>query len=274
MAGNAPTSTEYITHHLQNLTFGLHPDHGWSFAHGAEEAREMGFWAINVDTMGWSIATGLLFLWLFRYLARTVTSGVPTGLQNALEMVFEFSNGIIRTSFSGKSKMVGPLALTLFCWIFFMNSLKWLPIDLVPQIAHKLGIDYMRIVPTSDPNATLGMGFAIFLLIIYYSIRNKGFSGFAKELSFRPFNHWALIPFNLVLELVVLIVKPISLGLRLFGNMFAGEVIFIMISLLPFWAMWVLDVPWAIFHILVITLQAFIFAVLSVVYLSACFEEH
>lgn len=274
MAAETTSSTYYITHHLQNLTFGLHPDNGWSFAHSSEEAREMGFWAIHVDTMGWSIVTGLLFLWLFRYLAKSATKGVPTGLQNALEMVFEFCEGIVRTSFSSQSRMIGPLALTLFCWIFFMNALKWLPIDLFPQVFAKLGVDYMRIVPTSDPNATLGLGFVVFFMIIGFSIRNKGLGGFSKEMAFTPFNHWSLVPFNLVLESIVLIVKPITLGLRLFGNMFAGEVIFIMIALLPFWAIWMLDVPWAIFHILVIALQAFIFAVLSVVYLNAAFEKH
>ncbi|MFC0267105.1 F0F1 ATP synthase subunit A [Kushneria aurantia] len=274
MAGETTSSTYYITHHLQNLTFGLHPEHGWSFAHSLEEARQMGFWAIHVDTMGWSIATGLLFLWLFRHLGKTATTGVPSGIQNALEMVFEFCEGIVRTSFHGQSRLIGPLALTLFCWIFFMNALKWLPIDLFPQIFARFGVDYMRIVPTSDPNVTLGLGFAVFGLIIFYSIRNKGLGGFAKEMAFTPFNHWSLVPFNLLLELVVLCVKPISLGLRLFGNIFAGEVIFIMIALLPFWIMWVLDVPWLIFHILIIVLQAFIFAVLSVVYLNAAFEEH
>ncbi|GHE21219.1 ATP synthase subunit a [Halomonas urumqiensis] len=234
----------------------------------------MGFWAIHLDTMGWSIAMGMLFIWLFRKAGRYATTGVPGGLQNAVEMVFEFIENLVRATFHGRNPVIAPLALTLFVWILLMNTLKIIPVDYFPELFMRLGVDYMKIVPTTDPNATLGMALGVFCLIIYYSIKVKGAGGFAKELSLTPFNHWSLIPFNLVLEVVGLIVKPISLGLRLFGNMFAGEVIFILIALLPFWAIWVLDVPWAIFHILVISLQAFIFTTLSIVYLSAAHEHH
>ncbi|ERS86507.1 MULTISPECIES: F0F1 ATP synthase subunit A [Halomonas] len=273
-AGSENTAAYYIQHHLQNLTFGNHPENGWSLAHSAEEAREMGFWAIHLDTMGWSIAMGLLFIWLFRKAGRMATTGVPGPLQNVVEMVIEFIELTVRGAFHGRNPVIAPLALTLFVWIFLMNLLKLVPVDYAPQLFSRLGIEYMKLVPTTDPNATLGMAIGVFALIIYYSLKVKGVGGFAKELSLTPFNHWSLIPFNLVMEIIGLLVKPLSLGLRLFGNMFAGEVIFILIALLPFWVMWTLNVPWAIFHILVITLQAFIFTVLSVVYLSQAHEHH
>lgn len=274
MAGNNPSPTEYIQHHLQNLTFGYHPENGWSMAHSALEAREMGFWALHLDTMGWSVAMGALFIWLFRKAGRMATTGVPSGLQNAVEMVVEFIENLVRSAFHGRNPLIAPLALTLFVWILLMNMLKIIPVDYFPELFIRLGVDYMKIVPTTDPNATLGMALGVFCLIIYYSLKVKGAGGFAKELSLTPFNHWLLIPFNLVLEVVSLVVKPFSLAMRLFGNMFAGEVIFILIALLPFWAIWLLDVPWAIFHILIVTLQAFIFTVLSIVYLSAAHEHH
>lgn len=272
--GSEVTAASYIQHHLQNLTFGHHPENGWSIAHSAEQAREMGFWAIHVDTMGWSIAMGLLFIWLFRKAGRMATTGVPGGLQNAVEMVIEFIETLVSSAFHGKNPLIAPLALTLFVWILLMNMLKIIPVDYFSELFIRFGVDYMRIVPTTDLNATLGMALGVFCLIIYYNLKVKGAGGFAKELSLTPFNHWLLIPFNLVLEVVSLVVKPFSLAMRLFGNMFAGEVIFILIALLPFWAIWMLDVPWAIFHILVITLQAFIFTMLTVVYLSAAHEQH
>lgn len=273
-AGNEVTAASYIQHHLQNLTFGRHPENGWSIAHSAEEAREMGFWAIHLDTMGWSIAMGLLFIWLFRKAGKIATTGVPGGLQNAVEMVIEFIEGLVRSAFHGKNPIIAPLALTLFVWILLMNTLKIIPVDYLPELFARLGVEYMKIVPTTDVNATLGMALGVFILILYYSFKVKGVGGFARELSLTPFNVWLLVPFNLVLEIVGLVVKPFSLAMRLFGNMFAGEVIFILIALLPFWAIWLLDVPWAIFHILVITLQAFIFTMLTVVYLSAAHEHH
>ncbi|NWN83002.1 MAG: F0F1 ATP synthase subunit A [Halomonas sp.] len=273
-AGSDNTAANYIQHHLQNLTFGHHPENGWSLAHSAAEASEMGFWAIHLDTMAWSIAMGVLFIWLFRKAGKMATTGVPGPLQNFVEVVIEFVELTVRGAFHGRNPVIAPLALTLFVWIFLMNLLKLIPVDYAPELFARLGIDYMKIVPTTDPNATLGMAIGVFALIIYYSIKVKGMGGFAKELSLTPFNHWSLIPFNLVMEIIGLLVKPLSLGLRLFGNMFAGEVIFILIALLPFWVAWTLNVPWAIFHILIITLQAFIFTVLSVVYLSQAHEHH
>ena len=273
-AGNEVSSTYYIQHHLQNLTFGKHPENGWSLAHSAEEAREMGFWAIHLDTMGWSIAMGLLFIWIFRKAGKAATTGVPSGLQNAVEMVVEFIENLTRATFHGRNPVIAPLALTIFVWILLMNILKLIPIDYIPSIAHAMGLEYFKIVPTTDPNGTFGISIGVFLLILFYSFKVKGVGGFTKELAFNPFNHWIMVPFNLLLEILALIIKPISLALRLFGNMYAGEVVFILIALLPLWVQWTLNVPWAIFHILVIPLQAFIFTVLTVVYLSAAHEDH
>ena len=192
------TSSEYIAHHLTNLTYGKHPVNGWSFAENGQEVVDMGFMSINVDSMVWSIGLGAFFIWLFSRVGRKATT---------------------------------------------------------------------------DLNVTMGIAFSVFFLIIFYSIKAKGVGGFLAELSLQPLGKWAL-PFNLLLEVVGLIAKPISLALRLFGNMYAGEMIFILIALLPFWAQWVLSVPWALFHILIITLQAFIFMVLTIVYLAMAHDHH
>lgn len=282
----ADTPVEYIQHHLTNLTYGKLPggyeradgsvmaDTGWTFATSAQEAADMGFMAFHVDTLGWSIAMGLLFLGLFRFVASRATEGTPGGLQNLVEIVLEFIDGVVKGAFNARNPLIAPLALTIFVWIFLMNSLKLIPVDYIPVLAQSMGLDYFKVVPTTDPNATFGMSIGVFLLILYYSFKVKGAGGFAKELSFNPFNHWALIPFNLLLELLSLIIKPVSLALRLFGSMYAGEVVFILIALLPFWIQWTLNVPWAIFHILIITLQAFIFTTLTVVYLSSAHQDH
>jgi len=287
----ADTPVEYIQHHLQNLTYGKLPagyervdpytndvtvlqEASWTLARTSAEASDMGFMAFHVDTLGWSIFMGILFLTIFRMVAKRATSGVPSGLQNVVEMTVEFVQTIVRDGFHGRNPVIAPLALTMFVWIFLMNSLKLIPVDFIPQIAHLLGLEYFKIVPTTDPNGTFGISIGVFLLIIFYSIKVKGAGGFAKELSFTPFNHWALVPFNLVLEILGLLTKPLSLALRLFGNMYAGEVVFILIAILPFWVQWTLNVPWAIFHILVVTLQAFIFTTLAVVYLSQAHEDH
>ena len=269
----ANSNAEYIQHHLQNLTYGK-IDGVWRFAQTAEETQQMGFWAIHVDTMAMSLLMGFVFLYLFRRVAKMANSGVPTGLQGFVEVVVEFVQNMVRDTFYGRNPLIAPLALTIFTWILLMNSLKWIPIDVIPGIAEALGVPAFKYVPTADPNATFGMSIGVFFLIIFYSIKVKGFGGFTKELSFTPFNHWSLIPFNLFLEILGLLTKPFSLALRLFGNMYAGEVVFILIALLPFWVQRTLYGPWAIFHILVIPLQAFIFMVLSIVYLSAAHESH
>ncbi|MGL5290833.1 MAG: F0F1 ATP synthase subunit A [Vibrionaceae bacterium] len=264
VSGEALTSTEYITHHLTNLStdkLGLVP--------------EGSFWAVNIDSLFFSILIGVAFLWLFRSVAKKATSGVPGKMQCLVEIIFEFVAGNVKDTFHGKNPVIAPLALTIFVWIFLMNTMDLIPIDFIPHPAQSwFGIPYLKVVPTADVNITLSLAIGVFFLMIYYSIKVKGLVGFAKELALHPFNHPLMIPFNLLLELVSLIAKPISLGMRLFGNMFAGEVVFILIAaLMPWWAQWLGALPWAIFHILVIAIQAFVFMMLTIVYLSQAHES-
>ncbi|HRH80837.1 MAG TPA: F0F1 ATP synthase subunit A [Thiobacillaceae bacterium] len=279
MSAEAHTSTEYIKHHLQNLTFGQLPDGSWGVAHSPEQAKAMGFWAINLDTMGFSILLGALFLFLFYRAAKSATSSAPSGFMNFVEVMVEFVDNSVKGSFTARNPMVAPLALTIFIWIFLMNLMDLVPIDWLPGIASWLGVPYLKVVPTTDPNATFGMSIAVFLLVLYYSFKMKGVGGFVGELTLQPFGKWGL-PANLFLEGVNLIAKPVSLALRLFGNMYAGEMIFILIALLfaqgAVLALTggVLQWVWAVFHILVITLQAFIFMTLTIVYLDMAHQEH
>ena len=345
MAGSSEnlTTSEYIGHHLQNLTFGQHPDGSWGIAHGAEEAAAMGFWAFHVDTMFWSLLLGLVFFFLFRKVAKQANSGVPSRFQAAIEFIIEFVDNSVRESFHGTSKFIAPLALTLFVWIFFMNFMDLIPVDWLPWVAAQSGVEYQKVVPTTDVNATMGMAITVFLMIIYYSIKIKGVGGFIAELTGQPFSakgplgKAAFFLPNLLLETVALLAKPVSLGLRLFGNLYAGELIFILIAVvftagsgfvaaglssvfgehIPAW-FWVVAVAavfatlwlnlkgkldtkktlyflaaemllvgglaflggqlmhfgWAVFHLLVITLQAFIFMMLTIVYLSMAHEHH
>ena len=286
------SSSEYIKHHLTNLTYGQFPDGHWGFAHNGSEAAQMGFWAINVDTMGWSLFLGLVFFVLFRGVAKKATSDAPSGFQNYIEAVVEFVDDSVKGMFPYKSKMVGPLALTILVWVFFMNAMDLVAIDLLPEIAKLIGVSFgadphavfFKVVPSTDPNITLGMAAAVFLLIIFFSLREKGLVGFAKELTLHPFSssnfivQTLLIPINLVLELSNLIAKPISLGLRLFGNLYAGEVIFILIAIMIGVNLVLgvfgisLQIIWALFHILIIALQAFIFMVLTIVYMSMAYQ--
>ncbi len=280
-AGRAPTASEYIQHHLQNLTWGRHPDGHWGIAHGAEEAKEMGFWAIHLDSMFWSILLGSLFCFLFWRAAKKASTGVPTGFQNVCESLVEFVDDTVKDSFNGKSALVGPLALTIAVWIFLMNLMDLIPVDFLPEALLRWGgIEYQRVVPTTDVNVTMGMSLSVFALMIFYSIKVKGGKGFLAELTMQPFSsdnkivQGILMPINFFLEIVALVSKPLSLGLRLFGNLYAGELIFILIALLPWYLQWSLSLPWAIFHILVIVLQAFIFMMLTVVYLNMAHEHH
>ncbi|OUR65779.1 F0F1 ATP synthase subunit A [Methylophaga sp. 42_25_T18] len=295
MASETITSTEYIRHHLQNLTFGQHHDGSWGLAHNAQEAADMGFWAINVDSMGMTLVLGALLMWFFRSVAKKAQAGVPSGAQNFAEWVIDFINDSVRGSFSGRNPLVAPLAFTVFLWIFLMNLMDLLPIDLVPEIAKFIGARvfgmdphavFFKVVPSTDPNITFGMAIGVFALVMFYTIKIKGVSGFMGELTLQPFEAKNLflkilfIPINFVLEFVSLIAKPISLSLRLFGNMYAGEMIFILIAIM-FSAGAVmaslgglLQIGWAIFHILIITLQAFIFMTLTVVYLDMAHQEH
>jgi F-type H+-transporting ATPase subunit a len=307
MAGESQTTTGYIQHHLTNLTYGKLPagyervgHHGdvekletatWTMAQSPAEAKAMGFMAVHVDSMGWSIALGLFFSLLFWSVARKMHAGVPRGLQNALEMAVEFIDNTVKEGFQHKNPAIAPLALTIFMWIFLMNTMDLLPVDWLPQIAALITGNphqYLKVVPTTDPNVTVGMSLTVFGLIIVFSIMKKGLLGFIKELTFHPFHpsfHGIgiifaplLIAINFVLETIALISKPISLGLRLFGNMYAGEMIFILIAimfgaglLLGLFA-GVLQWAWAVFHILVITLQAFVFMVLTIVYMAGAHQ--
>jgi len=341
------TSSEYIAHHLQNLTFGQHADGTWGIAHSAAEATAMGFWAFHVDTLFWALVLGLVFYVMFRNVAKKANSGVPTRFQAFIEMIFEFVDGSVRESFHGNSRLIAPLALTLFVWIFFMNAMDLIPVDWLPWVAGGAGVSYQKVVPTTDVNATMGMAIAVFVLIIVYSIRFKGVRGFLGELILNPLNPkdlgipkviWPFVMiFNLLLETITLFAKPVSLGLRLFGNMYAGELLFILIALvftagsgligaglssifgehIPAWfwivatvavfaTLWLnikgkldnkrtawllmtemllvgglaflggqlMHFGWAVFHIMIITLQAFICMMLTIVYLSMASEHH
>lgn len=273
------SSTQYIKHHLGYLTFDLKT---MSFGSG-------GFWTLNLDTLFFSVVLGSLILFLLYLGARRVTTGVPGKLQNFAELLLQFADNQVKDCFHGKNKVIGPLALTIFVWVFLMNFMDILPVDVLPAAAKTFGLHGLKVVPTNDLNMTFAMSLSVFFLIIYYSIKIKGIKGFTKELTMQPFNHPLFIPFNLLLELVGLIAKPISLALRLFGNLYAGELIFILIALLTLhstassnWAstvtlgvaQFILSLGWSIFHILVITLQAFIFMVLTIVYLSLAHEDH
>ena len=279
MSGEVLTSAEYISHHLQNLTFGQHPDGSWGIAHGIEEAKEMGFWAIHLDTMGFSIGLGVLFLYFFRRAAKQATAEVPSGFQNFAEWIVEFIEDTVKGSFSGRNPLIAPLAFTIFIWIFLMNFMDLIAVDFLPHLAQMIGIPYMKVVPTTDPNATFGMAIGVFFLILYYSFKVKGPGGFFAELAFQPFGKLGM-PINLLLEGVNLISKPVSLALRLFGNMYAGEMIFILIAIMYSGGLvlgafgGLLQIGWAIFHILIITLQAFIFMTLTIVYLEMAHQEH
>ncbi len=273
MATSYANASEYIKHHLTNLTFGQKADGSWGIAQDADEIKEMGFWAINVDSMLFSIGLGLLFLWAFRKAAKRATTDAPRGWQNFVEMLIEFIDDSVRGSFSGKNPLVAPLALTIFVWVFLLNLMDLVAVDLVPWLAALMGVPFLKIVPSTDPNITFGLSLTVFVLVLYYSIKMKGPGGFFAELAFHPFPKW-LMPVNLVLEGVTLIAKPVSLSLRLFGNLYAGEMILILIALMYGGGMvmavsgGILQLAWALFHILIITLQAFIFMTLTIVYLD------
>ena len=272
MAGQTPA--EYISHHIQNLTFGVKETGEVGFAETAAEAKSMGFLAINFDTMFWSIVCGIIFCGFFRWISKKVSIVAPTKPQLFVELIVEMVAGSVKDAFHGKNKLIAPLALTIFVWIVLMNLLDLVPVDFIPYASYLAGIEFMKIVPTTDVNATFGMSLSIFALMIFYSIKVKGLGGFLGELAFHPFGKM-LLPVNLVLELVSLIAKPLSLSLRLFGNMFAGELVFVLIAaLVPFYLQFLLSVPWAIFHILVVTLQAYIFMMLTIVYLGQAHESH
>ena len=263
------SGTEYVSHHLGFLTFGKLDGH-WGFAHSAEEAAAMGFWALNVDTMLISFVLALGFMGFYYFISKKMTSGVPGLAQNIVEMIVEFVIDSVDGAFHAKNKFIAPLALTVFSWVFLMNAMDLVPVDWIPLSAQLIAGDshlYFKAVPTTDINITLGFATTVFLMVIYYSLKVKGPMGFANDFLMHPFPKWYLAPLNLLLELPGFFAKPVSLALRLYGNMFAGEVIFLVIALLG-WYQLPLHFAWAVFHILVITLQAYLFMMLTIVYLN------
>jgi F-type H+-transporting ATPase subunit a len=274
----ARTSGEYITHHLQNLQV-CRADGDWVWNHCAGNPM-----TVNVDSMFFSVLLGVLFVWLFGSVAGKATAGKPGKLQAVVEMLVDFVDTSVRDTFHGTNKLIAPLALTIFVWVFLMNLMDLIPVDWLPLLAENvLHIPYLKVVPTTDVNITFGMSIAVFVLIVAFTIKNKGIGGFIGELTLHPIAPPTrglgliaapvIIAFNFILEVVSLLAKPLSLSLRLFGNMFAGELIFILIAILGIWQL-PLHFLWAVFHVLIITLQAFIFMMLTIVYLSLASEKH
>ena len=274
----AATSSDYIAHHLQNLQVCKAETGEWVWNQCAGNPM-----AINVDSMFWSVLLGLVFVVLFRGVAKKTSAGKPSKFQALVEIIVEFVDSSVKDTFHGTSRLIAPLGLTIFVWVFLMNLMDLIPVDWIPMAAGAVGIPYMKVVPTTDVNVTFGMSIAVFFLIIFYTIKNKGVTGFIAELTLHPIAPPTrglgliaspfIIAFNFILESVALLAKPVSLSLRLFGNMFAGELIFILIALLGIYQL-PLHFGWAIFHILIVTLQAFIFMMLTIVYLSLASETH
>jgi len=272
-------SVAYIQHHLTNLCVGdCDP-----VTHQAA-----GFWAFHLDTIFFSVMLGAMIVFASWRLGRNLQADTPTGFQNAVESIVEFVAQQVKDTFPGHNPIIAPLALTIFVWVWLMNFMDMIPVDLLPVIAKAFGIDYLKVVPTTDLNATLAMSLTVFALILFYSIKVKGLSGYIKMFLFHPFGKF-FVPVNIVMTAIEELAKPLSLALRLFGNLFAGELVFLLIALIggtmavglaaAFWLplQVLLDLGWLIFHLLVITLQAFIFMVLTIVYLGMAHtsdEEH
>lgn len=263
MSDSVVTADSYVQHHMHFLQLNLH----------TMKLGSGGFWTLNLDSMFMSILLGAIFIIIFRRVATRLSVDKPSGMQNFVELVIEFIDGISRESFKAESRLIAPLALTVFAWIFLMNVIDLLPVDILPRAAGAIGLPYFRAVGTADPNITFGMSISVFILIIFYNFKGKGIKGLGKEVFTKPFGLW-LFPINIAFRLLEDLIKPFSLSLRLFGNLFAGEIIFIVIALLPWWIQFVLGVPWTIFHVLIILIQAFIFMMLTVVYLSMAYEHH
>jgi len=272
--GGSGGMTEYIQHHLTHLTVGE------------------GFWSVHVDSVVFLFVLSALFVITFIALARRATSGVPGRFQTAIEWLVEYIDGIVQQSFHGTSKLVAPLAITIFMLVFLMNFMDMLPVDALPALGQAFGLEHLRIVATADINTTIGMALCVFLLIQYVGVKEKGLGLFFHEFVAVPFpvkGPIALIsvPANLLLRVIEECVQPLSLSLRLFGNMYAGELIFILIACLTLGAglahfstyflgigQLIAGFAWTAFHILIITLQAFIFMMLTIVYLSKAAAKH
>jgi len=279
------TSSGYIEHHLQNLQVCKAETGEWVWNHCTGN-----FWTINVDSMFWSVLLGLVFVLLFRGVAKKSSADKPSKFQAFVEIVVEFVDSSVKDTLHGTSRLIAPLGLTIFVWVFLMNLMDLIPVDWIPEISKAVGVPYMKVVPTTDVNVTFGMSIAVFVLIIFYTIKNKGVTGFIAELTLHPIAPPTkglgliaapfIIAFNFILESVALLAKPVSLSLRLFGNMFAGELIFILIAIMFSQNLLlgvgggILHLGWAAFHVLIVTLQAFIFMMLTIVYLSLASESH
>lgn len=258
---SAPT-VGYIEHHLEHLKLNLS-----TFTIG-----DNGFWTLNLDTFVVGLVTALLIGGVLRFVATHMTVGTPKRLQNFIEVMVNFVSRTVHESYHGKSQLIAPLAFTLIAWIFLMNALDLLPVDFMPTILSLFGVAHFKIVPTADPNMTFAMSISVFFLVIFYNVSVKGWH-LGKEVLTQPFGPY-LFPINIAFRLLEELVRPFSLALRLFGNMFAGELIFVLIAMLPWWAQWLPGGIWAIFHILIITIQAFIFMMLTIAYLSMAHDTH
>lgn len=258
------TSSQYVQHHLHHLMLNLKT---WQFN------DKGGFWTLNLDTTVVAIVLGFIFIGLFGFAARRATTAVPGPFQNFIEWCIESIHGSIKEIYHGKSELIPALGLTIFMWVFLMNLMDLIPVDLLPSFLGLFGVSHFKSVPTADPSLTFALAIPIFILIIFYNIKSKGPVGLTKELFTRPFGIW-FFPINIIFRFIDELVKPLSLSLRLFGNLFAGEMIFILIALLPWWIQWTLGGVWAVFHILIILIQAFVFMMLTVVYLGIAQEAH
>ena len=256
--------TNYISHHLENWVLPAH---------------DTGFWTWHLDTLifGW-LCAGLIMFVAWR-VGKNLDAENPRGLQNFLESFVEFVQTQVKDMFAGTNPLIGPLAFTVFAWIFLMNAMDLLPVDLLPKLLSYVGVDYLKVVPTTDLSTTFGLALSVFALIVYYNIKHKGLFGYLKIFLTHPFQanniiaKIILMPANILMTTIEELSKPVSMSLRLFGNMFAGELIFMLIALLPWWVQFIPGGIWAIFHILVISLQAFIFMLLTIAYLSVAHQE-
>lgn len=283
LAAETPNLTEYITHHITFLT-------------NQKPVGLVDFSVVNFDSVFFSVVLAILFFGVFFIAARRSTSGVPGKFQCAIEMILELVDRQVRDTFQGTSKLIAPLALTIFCWVFLFNFMDLIPVDLLPDAAHSIGLAHLKDVPSTDLNVVFGLSLTVFALIIYYSIAMKGLGGFVGEFTLHPFSSQNVlvqalfVPVNLLLESVMFFARPISLALRLYGNLYAGEMVFVLIALLTLtsgyhaltsvggWSLivlqFILGLGWTIFDLIIGLLQAFIFMMLTVVYLSQAYEHH
>ena len=266
MSSSPETPTEYIGHHLTNLKVSV---------------GEGGFWTINLDSLIMAVIVGVVGLGAFWLAAQRVTAGVPGRFQSFIEIVLEFVDNTVKDVFPGDRSFIGPLSLTIFVLVFMMNLMDLIPIDFVATFMGAIGVPHWKVVPSTDLNVTFAMSFTVFFFIIYFSFKAKGVGGFVHELFTAPFGaHPTLWIPNLAINIIELIAKPVSLGMRLFGNMYAGELVFMLLGLLGMLGgvytagSIILSWGWAVFHILIILLQAFIFMVLSAVYIAMAHEHH